>query len=629
MSATAHPHRMERAPAPVVAAELPPELARWRAELAELKPEVVASLRDPILRLAAALPSLGGRRGRPDGDPDGFDGLTRRGDFNHVLVTEWLLADEAPDLFLQRAADGELARLARAFSGARHSQRSVVLFDTGPDQLGGPRLVHFAALFVLAARAAAAKVPFLWGLLQRPDEALSDAVGPETLVRLQAETALTMATAEHLEAWRTRLAPLVAADDLWLVGGPHLANLGELGARLECADAFEPGDQAVEVAVVHPACTARLRLEMPDDGRLVGLLRRPLGRAAAQRSVGRPLEPHEVEDSQALDLVVAQNGQRVFLRKVGEVVGHHLPPRAPGHPSEVGASRRRLLPPDLTVLGVGLAGRRVAVLVLRPPVGDGPAHAELYNDGDPVPDNAGRAAGEGSPLRVCPLPAHFKPARELQPLAARIEHPIHLRDAHGNGWVLRGRNEILPEDEVPLTPLSVPAVRVRLRGASGRSGELRIEVAVAPNRWVDAAPTSDPGCRAFVHDMVALCEVQPGVWHHLHLGRAPVLEADATAETVVRPNDDLPVPLELPSDAVVIGPLGSQLGLACLVAEGTVLMRVHSRDLPKQWRLQAPAVRAVAHPHGKAVACLLADGTVVALTGSLDRLQVLKNGRFQ
>jgi hypothetical protein len=43
---------------------------------------------------------------------------------------------------------------------------SIVLFDTGPDQLGSPRLAHLAILIVLIRRAHRALANFSWGILQ-------------------------------------------------------------------------------------------------------------------------------------------------------------------------------------------------------------------------------------------------------------------------------------------------------------------------------------------------------------------------------------------------------------------------------------------------------------------------------
>jgi hypothetical protein len=134
-------------------AELPPALAEWSQSLAGLQVSVAIALGPILLRLDELVGRQGGVQG-PDGDPDGFDGLIRRGSPERLLIGEWLLAEEIPDEFLRRAAEGELLHLA---PGYRHDPPHGVvrvLVDAGPGQLGAGRLVQFAALIVLHRRAA-------------------------------------------------------------------------------------------------------------------------------------------------------------------------------------------------------------------------------------------------------------------------------------------------------------------------------------------------------------------------------------------------------------------------------------------------------------------------------------------
>jgi hypothetical protein len=608
-----------------LAPELAPELARWRAELSAFDAEVVTSLRAPILRLAAVLPSLGGRRSRPDGEPDGFDGLTRRGDFNHVLTSEWLLADEAPDLFLQRAADGELPRLARAFSGARKSQRSVVLIDTGPDQQGGPRLAHFAALFALAARAAAAQIPFAWGLLQAPDEPLSQTVGPESLRRLQLDCSLNACTARHWADWQAKLAPLKASDDLWLVGGPSLARLETPGARLICDDVFEPGVAAMEVSLNHPAATAHLRLPLPDDARIVSLLRRPLARSGATRSTRAPVVPGTGDVGAAFAIAMALNGERVFTRTAEGVVGHHLPPRAPAHPGEVGGSRRRLVPEGVLVLAAGSEGRRVSVLVYRPASDGKPQRAEIYADGEAVPSDEDRRKGGGFPVSQWTLPEAFVPSDALHAMGRWDRHRVRLRGADGRCWLLHSKGLVYEETPAVNAREGMHDVQVTHTPAGPRVQNSR-----GNDDWRDVCDTALLEPRVFLREGMALCEVDAETWHLCGRHRGPPSFGPSAQPAGASPHP-LPAPdavLKVPAGAEVIGPLGHRPGLACLSANADALIYLGPRAEPQFWPLPGKAVRTVFQAQGKAVACLLTDGGVVALPAALDRLQVLKNGKF-
>src|SRR5262249_12855761 len=86
---------------------LPPALAPWIAELASLTPEMSAIVGGWLGRLEQGLGTLFRRGLAASGEPTGYDGLSRRGVYERLLVSEWLLADEAPDEFVRRAVANE------------------------------------------------------------------------------------------------------------------------------------------------------------------------------------------------------------------------------------------------------------------------------------------------------------------------------------------------------------------------------------------------------------------------------------------------------------------------------------------------------------------------------------------
>src|SRR4051794_12554022 len=155
---------------------LPRTLEPWRSSLEALAPDLVGGFSPLVQRLALAIGAYPAQSRRGDGEPDGYDGLARRGLYDRLLATEWLLASELPEEFLRRATSGEHAFLQLAHQVPSGGRRSLALFDAGPAQLGTPRIAHLAALIVLAHRAERAGVAFAWGILQLPEAALIENV---------------------------------------------------------------------------------------------------------------------------------------------------------------------------------------------------------------------------------------------------------------------------------------------------------------------------------------------------------------------------------------------------------------------------------------------------------------------
>jgi hypothetical protein len=129
--------------------------------------DVVDTL-SPLIRALSGIISDPYINDQPVGDPDGFDGLSRSGGIERLLVSEWLLADEIPDEFIRRLSMSELQFLKPAFRSPASTGRIVALVDVGPSQLGAPRLVHLAALLILARRARTQGTDLMIGILGNP-----------------------------------------------------------------------------------------------------------------------------------------------------------------------------------------------------------------------------------------------------------------------------------------------------------------------------------------------------------------------------------------------------------------------------------------------------------------------------
>ncbi|MGH8079333.1 MAG: hypothetical protein ACREP7_02080, partial [Lysobacter sp.] len=205
--------------------QLPATLKPWRAWLDWFDPELAAIVGDLLLRLHPMLGAFRMRAQSGQVEPEGIDDLRRRGNYDRLLLSEWALADAAPEEFERRAAGGEHLFLNPKLVAREVDALTVAVFDTGPSQLGAARLAHVAMWILLAQRAQAAKARFLWGIADRPGE-LHAADSPTMLKRLLSARTLTPGGASSGQA----------EDDPQTL--PHKRFEREW---LEHLDALEPG----------------------------------------------------------------------------------------------------------------------------------------------------------------------------------------------------------------------------------------------------------------------------------------------------------------------------------------------------------------------------------------------------
>jgi hypothetical protein len=78
--------------------DLPPPLLPWASSLSLFPRDLSVSLGPLLRRLSAAMGPMRTPHHADQGEVDGFDGLTRRGNYDRCSV-RWLLADEAPMSF--------------------------------------------------------------------------------------------------------------------------------------------------------------------------------------------------------------------------------------------------------------------------------------------------------------------------------------------------------------------------------------------------------------------------------------------------------------------------------------------------------------------------------------------------
>lgn len=382
---------------------LPRALAHWAPHLGIFPRDLAVSLGPVLHRLSFAVGPLQVKRHQADGEPDGYDGLTRRGSYERLLTSEWLLAEEAPDEFMRRAAGGEHLFLRQARPVPAASRVSAAVFDAGPNQLGSPRIAQLAALIVLSRRAEAAGVRFAWGILQEPDSPLFEKVTEAGIQRLLQARTPHEATDAQVVAWHKRLHGWREADDIWFVGPPRLSTVpGTRGASvLQVWDVLDPEARRVAVRVRRGSAgtaSPAITLELPDHAACARLLRDPFSAAAAA--------PDRLEAAlvPASDLLFAANGSKLFARAAGGGVVAFPVPNSPRAPA--GAPRLYDPWPGQPPAAVGLAQGQVILAAGLPDGGVALSYASKKRGGGGTPgvpcspvDAPFRAGGAGDPLR--------------------------------------------------------------------------------------------------------------------------------------------------------------------------------------------------------------------------------------
>jgi hypothetical protein len=289
---------------------LPASLAPWSKQLSVFPNELSMAIGPLVQRIAAAIDPLHLEAVPGDDDPDGFDGLVNRGSYERLIASDWLLADEIPEEFERRATMREHLFLKTAKRDRAHGLGSVVLFDSGPDQLGSPRLAHLAILVVLIRRADRARANFAWRTLQNPGlPFLHGASESEMIELLRARTSANVSDS-MLSDWINRSLEKNRAEEIWLVGGERLHQISphHVVSRVKVEDVLEPQIRQVSIEIQRPkGRPRRILLHLPDNGVCARLLRDPY-----QVRVSIPRKLSTMASSSGL--IFADGGRRLFTK---------------------------------------------------------------------------------------------------------------------------------------------------------------------------------------------------------------------------------------------------------------------------------------------------------------------------
>jgi hypothetical protein len=287
---------------------LPASLAPWSKQLSVFPNELSMAIGPLVQRIASAIDALHLEDVPGDDDPDGFDGLVNRGSYERLIASDWLLADEIPEEFERRATMREHLFLKTAKRDRAHGLGSVVLFDSGPDQLGSPRLAHLAILVVLIRRADRARANFAWRTLQNSGLPFLHGASESEMIELLRARTSTNVSDSMLNDWINRSLETNRPEEIWLVGGERLHQISphHVVSRVKVEDVLEPQVRQVSVEIQRPkGRPRRILLDLPDNGACARLLRDPY-----QVRVSIPRKFSTMVSSSGL--VFAHGGRRLF-----------------------------------------------------------------------------------------------------------------------------------------------------------------------------------------------------------------------------------------------------------------------------------------------------------------------------
>ncbi|MEU0392365.1 hypothetical protein ABZ208_06235 [Streptomyces sp. NPDC006208] len=333
---------------------LPSHLAPWAGQFDALDPRCAVAL-GPFVRALDTLLGGDAHSSGSQGEFDGYDGLSRSGTPERLLMSQWLLAEAAPEEFLRRAAQRELLHLAPARRSPEPRGSIAVLVDTGPSQLGAVRLVQLAALMVAHRRAAARGTGLRLGLLGRkPGDWHEGAELPELLHGWLAARSAVEPDPVDVEAWRDSLD---AADEAWVLTGEPLASRLVLPGRHKVLAGRESAwsdKGAAEITVTLGGRTARLALPDPRTGARIL-------RGEGWRRTGAPT-PGKALSGGVRRMAFVGAGRQLLLGSgdPAQVMTARVPHKARG--DQQYTVRRHTFPAP--VLAAGYHGRRLVGLYL-------------------------------------------------------------------------------------------------------------------------------------------------------------------------------------------------------------------------------------------------------------------------
>jgi len=264
--------------------KLPISLTPWAKYLQIFPDEISLALGNYVQKISPFINPINSLEEIAEGEPNGYDGVNRRGIYERLLLSELALADDLGDEFIRRAVMGEHLFLNLAKINSSAKRVTVALFDAGAMQIGTPRIAQMAALVILARRAESANSLFLWGVAQdEKNLVISDDTESSIKILLESRTPKDVSR-EDILRWRDNLSDICQLSDVWLIGSRNLSQFVETKgfSHLYIDETLELEKRELSLKIKSASgIEKQISLELPPPNICTRLLRNPFEQVKA------------------------------------------------------------------------------------------------------------------------------------------------------------------------------------------------------------------------------------------------------------------------------------------------------------------------------------------------------------
>lgn len=330
--------------------KFPTHLSQWHSLLTLFPEDIAAAFSELLVKLAPLIGDLAHDELDGQTEPDGYSGLTRKVNYERLLLSEWAINEYHPDEFMRKAVSGEHQFLAVSKKEKRQTKVCVALFDCGPTQLGQPRIVQLALLILLARRAEAANAEFLWSVCQDPSLEFFNEVDEHKVRRFLNARSIHSIAQENIESKLMSVGDDI--DDLWIIGHEKLDFLPTDSHFISLKSEFlNPEILALNITKANKN-SKQIRLQLPDKANQAQVLRDPFK--------VRHLQTAATIHSKGSWLIGCNGRQVAFQNQLGEVEVYGIPLKPDKNATKV--IRKGIPKPGRKLLGVFLRKRGIQLL---------------------------------------------------------------------------------------------------------------------------------------------------------------------------------------------------------------------------------------------------------------------------